>query len=435
MPDIRVQDEQGTVHVFPDGSTPEMISQALGVKPPASAPNLKTGEGMEAQAQQQAKQVLTGTGNQGNYDATGRKVSGPNGSPLTYMEKAAQAQGDQQTKLGAAQNRASRSPAPFTNAAMAYSPVAAAKGIAGSTVGSKVGGVIGSKLSDSPDAEQYGQLIGGTIGGVGASLPSLSKVQGAASKVLRDPATGKVRTPWQIAVDKLVPDPYAPQSVPAKTIPKGTNYGQYLEDQKGAYQDNQRFDKQAATVARATARNAPKPVPFAEAESAEGVPGTLPKPSGRLIKLPQEFAAEDQLQGIAKNRASQRGMQFAAGMVPGEGRSVPWKPTVTNTTELPPRPLPWETQSPSATRAAPTAAPQFKGGINQKGVEASNVQMSPEDTATSLSTEIGRMNTMLRNSAGRPAEERAALQNQINEYQQRLDELRGPARRLPWAKP
>lgn len=34
MPDIRVQDEQGTVHVFPDGSTPEMIAKAMNVKPP-----------------------------------------------------------------------------------------------------------------------------------------------------------------------------------------------------------------------------------------------------------------------------------------------------------------------------------------------------------------------------------------------------------------
>lgn len=34
MPETRVQDEQGTVHVFPDGSTPEMIATALGVKPP-----------------------------------------------------------------------------------------------------------------------------------------------------------------------------------------------------------------------------------------------------------------------------------------------------------------------------------------------------------------------------------------------------------------
>jgi hypothetical protein len=34
MGEIRVTDEQGKVHVFPAGSTPEMIAQAMGVKPP-----------------------------------------------------------------------------------------------------------------------------------------------------------------------------------------------------------------------------------------------------------------------------------------------------------------------------------------------------------------------------------------------------------------
>lgn len=37
MTDIRVQDEQGTTHVFPDGSTPEMIAKVMGVKPPVPA--------------------------------------------------------------------------------------------------------------------------------------------------------------------------------------------------------------------------------------------------------------------------------------------------------------------------------------------------------------------------------------------------------------
>lgn len=40
MPEIRVQDEQGTIHVFPDGSTPEMIAQVMKVKPPSSGPTL-----------------------------------------------------------------------------------------------------------------------------------------------------------------------------------------------------------------------------------------------------------------------------------------------------------------------------------------------------------------------------------------------------------
>jgi len=44
MPEINVQDEQGTIHSFPDGSTPEMIAAAMKVKPPmaASAPQQTT---------------------------------------------------------------------------------------------------------------------------------------------------------------------------------------------------------------------------------------------------------------------------------------------------------------------------------------------------------------------------------------------------------
>lgn len=300
--------------------------------------------------------------------------------------------------------------------------------------GAGAGAGAGTLISGGSPKEVLGNAAGYTataapLTGLAEGVPAL---QSAVSKIVRDPATGKVRSPWEIAIDKVIPDPYAPGTVPAKLIPKGTNYGQYLQGQTEAYKENQRLVTQAAKAARTAPK--PAPVPFAEAQSAEGVPGTLPKPSGRLIKLPQEFAAEDQLQGIAKTRASQRGMQFAAGMVPGEGRSVPRTSTATNTVEFPSRPVPWETQGATAPAAASVATPQFKGGINQKGVEASNVQMSPEDTMTSLSTEIGRMNTRLRNSAGSSTAERIALQNQINEYQQRLDELRGPAQRLPWAK-
>jgi hypothetical protein len=75
----------------------------------------------------------------------------------------------------------------------------------------------------------------------------------------------------------------------------------------------------------------------------------------------------------------------------------------------------------------PLASPEqlFKGGINQKGVEASNVQMSPEDTMTSLSTEIGRMKTKLRNAGNASTAEKSSLQKQIEDYQGQLDDLRG----------
>ena len=40
---IRVTDEQGTTHVFPDGSTPEMIAKALNVKLPVTRSAAPTG--------------------------------------------------------------------------------------------------------------------------------------------------------------------------------------------------------------------------------------------------------------------------------------------------------------------------------------------------------------------------------------------------------
>jgi len=39
MPEITVTDEQGVQHIFPDGSTPEMIAKALNVKPPTLQKN------------------------------------------------------------------------------------------------------------------------------------------------------------------------------------------------------------------------------------------------------------------------------------------------------------------------------------------------------------------------------------------------------------
>lgn len=37
MPEIQVTDEQGNIHIFPDGSTPEMISKAMNLQPSAAA--------------------------------------------------------------------------------------------------------------------------------------------------------------------------------------------------------------------------------------------------------------------------------------------------------------------------------------------------------------------------------------------------------------
>ncbi len=96
-----------------------------------------------------------------------------------------------------------------------------------------------------------------------------------------------------------------------------------------------------------------------------------------------------------------------------------------------PKPL-TATHQPEVARLEPatTEGPQpagvlkLKGGINPKGVEASMRTISPEDMITGLSTEIERMADTLRKSPSRPESEKVAMQQQIDQYKQRLNELR-----------
>lgn len=88
--------------------------------------------------------------------------------------------------------------------------------------------------------EALGQGVGNVAVGEGlkpissAAADATGASRTALSRIARDPATGKIHSPWEIAVDKLLPDPNAPKAIPARQIPKGTNYGQFLEDQKNA---------------------------------------------------------------------------------------------------------------------------------------------------------------------------------------------------------
>ena len=65
------------------------------------------------------------------------------------------------------------------------------------------------------------------------------------------------------------------------------------------------------------------------------------------------------------------------------------------------------------------------GGINAKGLEESMKPTSPAQAIQSLSSEIDTMKGKLRDAKGAPMTEKKALQKQIQDYQQRLDELRG----------
>jgi hypothetical protein len=63
-------------------------------------------------------------------------------------------------------------------------------------------------------------------------------------------------------------------------------------------------------------------IPSLEPEAAKSSVVKIGKPGGRLILSPEEAQSADQIQKIATRRASQRGMQYAAGMRPA-GRKIP----------------------------------------------------------------------------------------------------------------
>jgi len=67
----------------------------------------------------------------------------------------------------------------------------------------------------------------------------------------------------------------------------------------------------------------------------EGIRGSVANPSGRLVLSPEEALSEQQMLEIARRRASQNGLQYAAGMRPAGGGRVPMTPTGTTTIPYP----------------------------------------------------------------------------------------------------
>ena len=229
MPDINVQDEQGNLHVFPDGSTPEMIAKALGVKSPAST--------IDAQVKSAAPQTST----QPFYQRDPKTGAFPSTNPI---EKA----GQRLDTLGKREQRASQSPVPVTNAAGAIlgGPVAAARGIAES----RIGGYVGKKAAPYVGLDpETGEALGGLAGPVvGETMQAAVDLPGRA--IARDVANKYV---GKTIADRILPEPPVPQSEldyqRAKTI---------TEAQEAAQGENAKRTAAAAkdTAAQAKAQEA-----------------------------------------------------------------------------------------------------------------------------------------------------------------------------------
>lgn len=173
------------------------------------------------------------------------------------------------------------------------------RGAAGSYAGKEVGGPLGSVFGDT--GREIGSDVGAMVGGLAA---------------MKNPS----------ALSKL---------------PFGV--GRFLlSDAEIAEANTARKVAQRASDIKAGLRKPPMPTPLGDVGSVfsepgkDAIVGSAAKPSGRLVLTPQEAATNDQMQRIATKRASEHGMQYAAGMRPAGGGKVPRLPTPTETYEMKP---------------------------------------------------------------------------------------------------
>jgi hypothetical protein len=147
MPDINVQDEKGNTHVFPDGSTPEMIAKAMGVKAPTGDPLM-----------QQTQAAAPKTSTKPFFEKPPVGTPFPSANPI---EKA----GQQHERVEQLQQRALRSPTPFTTAATAIYPAAELGGALAETGVKGVAKSIGRGAVKAAATSSVGAGIGATVGG------------------------------------------------------------------------------------------------------------------------------------------------------------------------------------------------------------------------------------------------------------------------------
>ena len=383
------------VHI-PASATPDQLAQFRN-KLSASQPNLKTGVGMEAAAHQQAtpkRGELPGvsgvppTGNAGTAerplvtpkmgesfaDTMGRGVKmGQRVTPGQIESATDEAISDVPTVIGAAS-----APGMLTSLAEgATSGVPGllkfGRGVIGAGIGAGAGRAAGSPFGKA--GEVIGTMAGGALGGGLAA--GLERLPATESEVLAG-QPGRIK-PLPFGIQRFIPERMVPGPSQAELTTAQVRaqpfigpqrmgeaefenvHGAKMQDAFDARQkelsDFGRLNKQDAPFSKLPTRMPERTVPPPELGTPQNpgwmskIPtrmparmGTTAIPSGdesvagtrSLVLTPSEAASEEQMQSIAKRRASERGMQFAGGMTPREGRKVPRFPRRMTSEEYPP---------------------------------------------------------------------------------------------------
>lgn len=228
MPEINVQDEKGTIHSFPDGSTPEMIAEAMGVRPPDLGPDplSKQTQDTANAASASTKPAPLPNVPMRNAYLTDAQTIASGGPPQTFNPR------------GNNSGQTLNAPVPYLGSTSVPRFIG---GLAGNIAASKAG----SMVSDNPWVRDLSGLAGAVLGsGTGAALEDIGKNIGPLEIPQKIDLPLGMKLPWK------------------RTLPsQGT--GAPLPDAGDFYQnkaaDLMRRGREQAALDRTAARNAPKP--------------------------------------------------------------------------------------------------------------------------------------------------------------------------------
>ena len=358
------------VHI-PGDTSPDQLAQFRN-KLSSSTANLKTGEGMEAAAHAQATPkpgelpgVPSGgappTGNAGTAERPlvtpkmGESFSDTMGRGVEMGKRVTPEQRE------SAKNTAMAETPEVIGAAMLP---AAASGIAegvssgipgllrmgktalmagvGAKVGSKAGEKIGSYIN--PEAAKVGDFAGGVVGGLGGGMlssatesnPFLNRIANESTRRI-SPTLAEALFPDALRGEEakaafmnrgyksMIPEP---KPVPTPKMGRGITFTAERPQTQGFVPRMSAPPVEEFAARQAAARPALPPAPEGTPESVAG--------TRSLVLTPSEASSEEQIQRMAPGMAKRRGMQFAAGMTPREGRKVPRSPTRMTSEEYPP---------------------------------------------------------------------------------------------------
>jgi hypothetical protein len=240
--------------------------------------------------------------------------------------------------------------APATILGAITAPVATAGSLAGGYLGQAGAGRMARAFHASDTTEDIARVAGGLAGGVaggfaGGQIELPEKIRlGRTGIKIRTPSWMRTADDAPKLVDKIAGMPTSAPSTFEAPLPEPGSVPQpRLVDKIAAPSPNYSTSGGSSFNAQLPEPGSvpqPKLVDRIAQESGAGpqaVRGSVGKPSGRLVKLPEEFSSEDQLQNIATDRAKKHGMQYAGGMRPSGGGRVPMTPTGTATPEAPAR--------------------------------------------------------------------------------------------------